>query len=168
MTNEKLSDEFANISKSQKKREATAAQDIGEQLVELDSKILKGLALPDNLLDAVLLAQSITARSGRKRQLQYIGKLMRNLEIEPIKQALDALTYGRHKQVEHLHQVEEWRAKLLKSGDAALAELLAIYPHLDRQHLRQLIRQSLKDAQANKSPRNKKLLFKYLSEIMAE
>jgi len=166
MMNEELPDESAEISKSQKKREASAAQDLGEQLVELDPKILRGLALPESLFEAVVLAQSITARSGRKRQLQYIGKLMRHIELEPIKEGLNALTYGHQKQVEHQHLVEQWRDKLLNEGDDILAELITIYPSLDRQHIRQLIRQARKDALSGKSPKNKRLLFKYLSNII--
>jgi len=166
MANEEFPEEFEEISKSEKKREATAAQDIGEQLVELDVKILKDLSLPENLIEAILLAQSITARSGRKRQLQYIGKLMRHLEVEPIKQALLSLSYGHQKQVEHQHLVEEWRDKLLDGDDAVLAELINAYPSLDRQYLRQIIRQARKDSQTNKPPKNKRLLYKYLLDII--
>ncbi len=166
MMNEELPEGSAEISKSQKKREASAAQDLGEQLVALDLKILKGLALPDSLFEAVVLAQSITARSGRKRQLQYIGKLMRHIELEPIREGLHTLTYGHQKQVEHQHFIEQWRDKLLHGGDDILAELINIYPSLDRQHIRQLVRQARKDSSSGKPPKNKRLLFKYLSTIV--
>ncbi|MBE2294306.1 MAG: DUF615 domain-containing protein [Phycisphaerales bacterium] len=90
-------DAFRPPSKSQRKREATALQDLGEQLVKLTPTQLRRIPLPEELLAAVQMAQSISQRGGRKRQLQFIGKLMRQIDDpEPIRSALMALLAPRH------------------------------------------------------------------------
>lgn len=158
--------ELILISKSQLKRESQALQDLGEALVELPSHQLALIPMPEELADAVALARKITARGGRKRQLQYIGKIMRRVEAEPIQQAVDNLAAGSAREIARLHRLESWRDRLLAEGDAALGELLDEYPTLDRQHLRQLIRNGQKELAQQKPPKSAREIFRYLREAM--
>ena len=107
-------------SKSQKKRDALALQALGERLVELPPHQLAQLVLPQPLRDAVETARAISARGGRKRQLQYIGKLMRETDPEPIRAALARIDGTDQAASALLHRAERWRTRLLDEGEAAL------------------------------------------------
>lgn len=154
------------VSKSQLKRESHARQELGEALVQLNNEQLRKFALPDELLQAIKLAQTIKQHGGKKRQLQYIGKLMRNIDIEPIKQGLDDLKGVSAQAVATQHKIERWRQRLIEEGDDALNELLDSYPHMDRQRIRQLLRNVQKETRANKPPKAFRELFKYLREFV--
>jgi ribosome-associated protein len=129
-------------SKSQRKRDADAAQALGTRLIGLKESELQALNLPETLLDAVLLARRITSRGGLARQRQYIGKLMRDLDLAPIEAALgeksrkEALDAERHK------RLEAWRTRLLTEGPAALDDLLKWCPGADRSSLQAMIRKA--------------------------
>ena len=155
-------------SKSQLKREMTALQDVGEELVGLTASQLAQFDLPENLHDAIVAARNIGQRGARKRQLQYIGKLMREIDAEPILKALEVIKNPGREAAEQLHRVERWRDRLLAQGDAALQELLVKYPGIDRPHLRQLIRKAEAEKAAEQTPRAARLLFEYLRELMRE
>lgn len=154
-------------SKSQLKREAHALQDLGRTLVELPEARLNALPLDDNLRDAVLLARRIHARSGKKRQLQYIGKLLRKGEPQPIIDAIEAFKQEDKRTTRAFHQLEDWRERFIQEGDDAVGDWLAQYPDTDRQHLRQLIRQAQKDYKDNKT-RGPRALFRFLREVAEE
>lgn len=161
-------EEIIYVSKSQLKRESNALQALGEELVDLPAAKLERIPLPQELAEAVALAQRIKARGGRKRQLQYIGKLMRRLDEAPIRQAMDQLKGESARKTAHLHKVERWRERLLDEGDSALAELLEEYPTADRQHLRQLMRNAQREKKQNKPPKSARELFRSLRDLMAE
>jgi ribosome-associated protein len=133
---------FDRPSKSARKREATAAQDLGTRLIALKESDLRALDLPERVLDAILLAQRITARGGLARQRQYIGKLMRDIDPEPIETALNARSRGAQIDAERHKRIEAWRARLLTEGPAALDELLKWSPGADRKALQALIDKS--------------------------
>ena len=105
--------EDSDKSKSQRKREATALQTLGEELVKLNQGQLNQIDLPDNLLDAINVARKIHKRGGLKRQLQYIGKIMRNIDIEPILHALDTIKQKDHQSNLQFHKLEQWRDRLI-------------------------------------------------------
>jgi ribosome-associated protein len=126
-------------SKSARKREAAAAQDLGTRLIALKESDLVALELPERLLDAILLAKRITARGGLARQRQYIGKLMRDIDPGPLEAALDAGSRGAKIDAERHKRTEAWRARLLTDGPKALDELLAARPDADRKALQALI-----------------------------
>lgn len=132
-------EEFRGPSKSARKREATAAQDLGTRLIALRESDLAALELPERLHDAILLAKRITSRGGLARQRQYIGKLMRDLDPAPIEAALTAESRGHVIDAEKLKRVENWRLRLLTEGPAALDELLKWRPDADRKALQTLI-----------------------------
>ncbi len=157
-------EEIILISKSQLKRESHALTDLGKELVELQQNKLDKIPLDDNLRDAIDLARRIKERGGRKRQIQYVGKLLRKVDAEPIIAAMDALKLDHAKENARLHKLEQWRDRLLEEGDDALGELLGQQPDLDRQHLRQLLRNAANEKKLNKPPKSARELFKYLRE----
>lgn len=152
-------------SRSQLKREAEALQDLGLALVELPQAKLDRIELSDKLREAIDLARRITAHGGKRRQMQYIGKLMRGLDAEPIRAQIEAFQQADRRAAQRFQQLEALRDKLLAEGDAALGEILDRYPRADRQHLRQLIRQAQQERDKNKPPASARVLFKYLREL---
>ena len=143
-----------------------ALQNLGEQLVKLPVDQFEKLNLPDNLYDAVAEARGIRQHGARKRQLQYIGKLMREVDAEPIQQQLDTLLAQSREAALSLHHIEQWRDKILQDGDSALEELFHKYPDADRQYIRQLARQARKENNDNKPPKSARSLFKYLRDLL--
>ncbi|MFT0544757.1 ribosome biogenesis factor YjgA [Allopusillimonas ginsengisoli] len=135
-------------SKSQVKRDMLALQDLGKELVDLSASQLKQLPLSEKLYDALILAQRTTAREGRRRQIHYVGKLMRDVDADAIRSQIDIWKNGSREQTRAMHRIESLRDILLRD-DAALTELLQEYPGADAQHLRTLIRQGRKETQAN-------------------
>lgn len=159
-------EEIELVSKSEMKREMNALQKLGEELVELPQKQLEKITLPEDLDDAVKLARRLEHREGRRRQLQYIGKLMREIDVTEIKQQLEKYHQQSRNFRQHFHNLEQWRDRLINEGDAALNQLLAEQPGTDRQHLRQLIRQAQKEQSQQKPPAASRKIFKYLRELM--
>lgn len=153
------------ISKSQRKRDAEAAQQLGKDLLNLSVDDLSTIELPESLSKALDDARRIKKNSALKRQLQYIGKLMRHIEIEPIHEQYLKLTNHYGQDVKKFHKLEEWRDRLLSEGDKALEDLINEAPDTDRQHLRQLIRQSAKETRLKKPPKSAREIFKYLKTL---
>ncbi|MEI7784157.1 MAG: ribosome biogenesis factor YjgA [Betaproteobacteria bacterium] len=138
------------VSKTDLKRESAELQRLGEQLLELRADLMAGLSLPDKLLDALGQVRRITNFEGRRRQMQFIGKLMRQLDedsVEAVRQAIDVQHRGSAEETAALHLAEQWREQLMAS-DEALAPWVAQHPDTDIQQLRALLRQARKDAQA--------------------
>ena len=155
------------VSKTQRKRDMLALQDLGEELTRLSAEQLAELALPERLLDAVLAARSISKFGALRRQLQYIGRLMRDVDSEAIAARLAAWQGVSQAATAHLHVLERWRARLL-ADETALAELAAVYPGCDTQRLRQLVRNAHKEAQEQRPPRSARALFQALRKIIPD
>jgi ribosome-associated protein len=119
-------------SKSARKREAHAAQDLGEVLIRLRDPELDALGLPERVSDAIRAARHIRSRAAGARQRQYIGKLMRDLHLAPIRAALAARSERDAIETQLFKRAEGWRERLLAEGDAALEELARLRPGLDR------------------------------------
>jgi ribosome-associated protein len=164
MPNGEEDDELILISKSQLKRESHALTDLGKELVELPQNKLDKIPLEDNLADAIALARRIKERGGRKRQIQFIGKLLRKCDAEPIIAAMDQLKTEHLQENARQHKLEQWRDRLIEEGDSALGELLSQHPDADRQHLRQLLRNAQREKSQNKPPKSARELFKYLRD----
>jgi ribosome-associated protein len=162
-----MTDEFESLppSKTQRKHEAHARQDIGERLVELSVERLAALHLPEDLRRAVLEAKRLRAHGARRRQMQYLGKLMRRVEVEPILAQLEAITQGAQIDAARLHAVERWRERLLTDDDA-LAQFLKDYPHTQSQPLRTLIRNAHKEQAEQQPPKSSRALFRALRDIL--
>jgi ribosome-associated protein len=119
-------------SKSERKRAAHAAQDLGETLIGLSDSDLVALELPERLVDAIREARRIPSRGGGARQRQYIGKLMRDIDPEPIRAALSARSEQSALEAERFKRLESWRERLVTEGNVALEELERWRPGLDR------------------------------------
>ena len=156
------------ISKSQLKRMAQDAQELGERLVELPGKLLAQVEMPPELEDAVMQAREMRSYGARKRQLQFIGKVMRHIDIEPVAKALERLDDKHHEGVGAFHEMEHMRDRLMDNMDEALGELVTRFPDVDRQHIRQLVRNAQLELKKEKPPKSKRQLFQYLKQIMSE
>lgn len=154
------------ISKSQVKREAHALQELGEAITKLDNALLEKIPLDEKIHDAVMAARKIKKGNALKRQLQYIGKLLRNVDVAPIQAAYDKIINPYREDTKLFHKLENWRDRLIAEGDKALGDLIAEAPQVDRQHLRQLIRQANKEKEKNKPPKSSREIFQYLKQLM--
>lgn len=155
------------ISRSHFKREAEAAQALGERLITLRKEQLDQLDLSEKLYDSILLAQRLTANGAIRRQRQYIGKLMRTEILEPIEAKLAEWDRGGKAETARLHRLERWRDRLI-SSETMLGEWLKEYPDTDVQRMRSLIRNAQKEAETHKPPKSSRELFKLLREITAD
>ncbi|TXH67326.1 MAG: DUF615 domain-containing protein [Thiothrix sp.] len=153
------------VSRSHDKREAEAAQALGEKLIELRPEQLKQLDIPERLVDAVLEAKRLNNHGALRRQKQYIGKLMRQVELEPIQAKFAEWEFNSKAHLAVFHRLERWRDQLLVD-DAVLEELLEAYPALDMQHVRGLVRNARKEQAANKPPKSSRELFQYLRNLV--
>lgn len=160
-------DEIIWVSKSEIKRDAEALKKLGEKLVELSPSKLARIPLEDSLLDAIYHAQPLQ-REARRRQLQYIGKLLRGIDVEPIQVALDKIENKHQQQQAMLHKLEGLRDKLINEGDSAINQFLTDYPNADRQQLRSLIRTAKKEQEQGKPNKAYREIFQYLKEIALE
>ncbi len=140
-------------SKTRRKQDSHALQDLGEAVIALPDDRLRDLALPEILLDAIVLHKRTKTFEGQRRQMQYIGKLMRRIDPAPIRQAVEQMQLGRARDSLALHQAEAWRAALL-ADDAALTRWTAEHPVSDLQQLRSLVRNARKDAAQTPEQRN--------------
>ena len=154
-------------SKSQLKRDMDALQNLGVELMELSRDQLKALDIPDTLRDAVLLAKTITSNGAIKRQRQYIGRLMREVDVTPIRACLDRIKGQSDEHTAWLHRLERWREELL-ADDEALAEFLDDYPQADVQALRTALRNARKEKLDGKPPKAYRQIFQMLKELIAE
>lgn len=153
--------------KSELKRENTALEALGEELIALPKERLRQWDLPAELLEAVVLAQNISRHHGAfKRQRKYIAKLLRDMDITSIRGQLDRHAQQDAQATYQLHLIERWRDRLLGGGDAEINALMAEHPDADRQKLRQLVRDAGKEQAAGKPPRSARLLFKYLRGLL--
>ncbi|MGH8306694.1 MAG: ribosome biogenesis factor YjgA [Gammaproteobacteria bacterium] len=155
----------AGPSRSQLKREVEALQKLGEELVKLPESQLVALSLPDTLRDAVDMARRINSHGALKRQRQYIGRLMREIDPAPIRTKLKELRSADKAAKSRFKHTERWCDRLIAEGDAALAEFLNQYPQADRQQLRQLMRAAAEEVAAGQSPRQTRELFRYIQSL---
>lgn len=154
--------------KSQIKRDNAALEKLGEELIFLPKERLAKLDLPDALLEAIRLAQTIEKHHGAfKRQRKFIAKLLRDVDIGPIRGQLDGDSRQQAIAIHFTHQIERWRDRLLAGGDSEVNALMAEHPEADRQKLRQLLRDANREREAELAPRSARLLFKYLRELLA-
>lgn len=160
-------EEIIWVSKSEIKRDAEHLKKLGENLINLTPANLAKIPLDESLREAVELAQRLRLEA-RRRQIQYIGKLLRNRDPDPIQEALDKVENRHNQQLALLQKLELTREQLVEKGDSVLNPLLTEYPMLDRQHLRNLIRGAQKEKQANKLAKNYREIFQYLKSAIVE
>lgn len=158
-------DAFEEKSKSQIKREMHALVDLGRKLTTLKKDQLALLPLTDMLRKALEDAPKHKSNIANKRHMQYVGKLLRDQDIDFIQSFLEQIDSSSREYNERFHALERWRDKLVTEGDDALTELLNQYPTADRQHLRQLIRLAQQEAAQEKPPAAARKIFKYIREL---
>jgi len=157
--------QWTGPSKSQKKREVEALQDLGTELVKLPEAQFRRIELPEELRAAVAECRRITQNSALRRQRQYIGKLMRSIDPAPIQAQLDAFRGASALENARLHQAEKWREKLIADNEA-LTRFLNDFPESDATQLRQLIRNARDEAARGKPPKAFRELFRLIREAM--
>ena len=162
---------WAGPSRSHLRREALAVFELAERLVEQNDAQLERLPLDDELRALVRESQRITQQIARKRQLQYLAKILRREEdetLEAIRHAIENSKADSRRDTAALHRIEAWRDRLIDEGDAALAELMTAHPTADRQHLRQLSRNAKDERLHHKPLHAYRDLFRALREMMDE
>ncbi len=157
-------------SKTQQKKAMHELQALGEALTRLPDNRLESLEMPESLLLAVQEWKRTKSHEGRRRQMQYIGKLMRRVEVGPLREAVAEMELGRASDALSLHRAEQWRAELI-ADDEALTRWMDAYPQSEAQQLRSLIRSARKDAAAvpeQRSGRAYRELFQYIKACLNE
>lgn len=153
-------------SKSARKREMLALQALGESLLALNDQQLAQLPVADErLLQAIREARAIRSNSARRRHLQFIGKLMRDIDPEPLQRSLQSLHQGHKQDNESFHRLEKLRDDTLAAGPRGVELVIAQWPQADRQQLRQLVLQHQREAQHGKPPAASRKLFRYLRDL---
>lgn len=153
-------------SKSQLKQEMAELQEIGAEIVKLSEADLNTIPLEGDLEFAILEARRIKSREGLRRQMQYIGKLMRKVDNEPIMEALQAIRDKGLINLKLEKTCERWRDRILSEGNNALQPFFEEHPHADFQLIRQLTRNAQNEAKNNKPPAAARKLFKTLRETL--
>ncbi|KAB2308397.1 DUF615 domain-containing protein [Betaproteobacteria bacterium SCN2] len=157
-------EEIQPVSKTKRKEAMLALQDLGEELVKLPASKLDKLDLPDELRRAVDECRRFTKHGAIRRQLQYIGRLMRGVDEAPIARQLAAWRGESDEEKALLHRIERWRDRLIEN-DEALTLFLNEYPQADATQFRQLIRNARHEAANNKPPKSSRAIFKLVREV---
>lgn len=155
-------------SKSQLKREANELQKLGEKLVALPRQVLEKLEMPDLLRQAINDAKRLNSRSAIRRQRQYIGRLMRELETDELVRQLMQHEQLSSEKNSVFHLIESWRDRIVDGADEVINDFLTEYPAADRQKLRQLSRKAQMELNKAQAPAAARQLFKYLREIIEQ
>jgi ribosome-associated protein len=150
-------------SKSQQKREHHAFQALAESLIRLSLSELERIPLSDELRDAVKQASHLK-RGALQRQVRYIAKRLATEDGKGVEEALERLRHGSREQTARHHRIERWRDRLLNEGHEALSELLDAHPQIDRQQLRQLIRNALTERERGRPPKAFRKLYALLRQ----
>jgi ribosome-associated protein len=162
----KITEEQVELSRTKRKEQVEALQDLGVELVKTSKDKLAKLDLPENLRQAIAEAQRLTANGAIRRQYQYIGKLMRNVDATTIREQLDYLNGDSIKATQIFHLSEQWREKLLAS-DTNLAGFISVYPKCEVNELRNIVRVVRKEQSLNQN-RNYTKLFRLIKSIIED
>ncbi len=152
-------------SRTEKKKEAHLLQELGEKLVKLASQQLSAIGLPEELLEEIRVAKTLSQHGAYRRQMQHIGALMREIDPEPIQQAVKVIELGDYKKSREFHQIESWRDELINGNDSLLEEIFNNFPDAERQRLTQLVRSAQKEKIKNRSKKSARNLFAYLRQL---
>jgi ribosome-associated protein len=171
MTTESNSDdsgetEEQRLSKSARKREAASLQELGVQLSALPDQEIKALGLPDSLFVALRDLRRLPSHGAQVRQRQYIGKLMRSIDPEPVLAKLAERKRRHDVEIRHFQQIERWRDRLLSEPTAGVEELLLVYPHIDRAALLKLLDKAERERVEQRSPVGARELFAFLRQLL--
>lgn len=143
-------------------------QQLGESLVDLPVEKINRVEIPEILREAVLLARTLKKHGARRRQLQYIGTLMREVDAEPIRAFLENIDRGSKEETRAFQRLEKCRDELVDGSSGAADRVLAEFPGADRQHIRQLVRNAVREREKQQPPKSSRALFKYLKTLQSE
>ncbi|MDY6990023.1 MAG: ribosome biogenesis factor YjgA [Thermodesulfobacteriota bacterium] len=152
-------------SRTQKKHEDRALQELGKQLVGLSSEQLANIDVPAELLEAVMVARETKKRGAKRRQMQYIGRLMREIDAGPVRHGLENIRRGDLDKARSFHKIEQWRDAIKAGQEQVVEEILASCPGAERKRLTQLARNARHDAENGKGVKSSRVLFRYLKEV---
>lgn len=164
MLEEDFTEDNERPSKTKIKEAMHELQDLGAELVGLSTSQLKRIDLPENLHDAIRECQKISSHGARRRQILYIGKLLRHVDEQPIRDGLAVVRGDSTAETARLHRLERIRTRFLEDENV-LAEIIANWPDADLQNLRQLRRNALKERDADKPPKSFRAIFQVLQEL---
>lgn len=153
-------------SRTRRKQQAEDLQALGERLIELPEAALARLPLPPPLLDAVRVARGLAQRGALRRQRQYIGRLMRELDTDVLHESLAALDRQQAEETAAFHEAEDWRERLLGGDPTELAAFFDAFPTADRQHVRRLVTRAVGQANAGRGPRLRRELFREIRQLL--
>ena len=153
------------ISKTKRKQQMLELQDLGEELVALSKDALKKTPMSDELREAIKEYQRIPTHGAHRRQMQYIGKIMRNEDTAPIVEKLKQLKGSSTAATALLHRIERYRTEMI-ANDAAITQFLADFPAVDAQPLRALVRNARKEAEQVKPPKAYRELFQLIKTAL--
>ncbi len=155
-------------SKSQKKRDMNALQDLGARLLELSAEALERVDMPADLKQAVREAKAMKGHEARRRQIQFIGTLMRQADPEPIRRALELKDQGQLEDARAFQRLETWREGLLAGDAATAAEIAAACPDADLKRLERLAAEARREREKNLAPKAFRALFRALRDLAPE
>jgi ribosome-associated protein len=158
--------EEERLSKSARKREAAALQELGVKLSALPDQEIKALDLPENLFVALRDLRRLPSHGAQVRQRQYIGKLMRNIDPEPVLAKLAERKLRHDMEIRYFQQIERWRDRLLSEPTTAVDELLQEYPHADRATLLKLLEKAERERVEQRSPVGARELFAFVRQLL--
>jgi ribosome-associated protein len=158
--------EEQRLSKSARKREAASLQELGVKLSALPDQEIKALDLPENLFIALRDLRRLPSHGAQVRQRQYIGKLMRKIDPEPVLAKLAERKQRHDVEIRHFQQIERWRDRLLSEPTVALGELLEEYPNADRSALARLLEKAERERLEQRSPVGARELFAFLRQLL--
>ncbi|MBT3513448.1 MAG: DUF615 domain-containing protein [Nitrosomonadales bacterium] len=156
-------DETEFISKTELKRDSKKIQAFGKSIGDLSIDQIKSFDLPDAVFNAITEYKSLKSNAAKNRQVQYLGKLLREIDLTQAYQQMDQLKNGSQIEIRKNHIVESWRDKLIQDKEA-LTKLINEFPHIDRQLIRQLIQNAIKEKKDSKPPKFYRQIFRYLKE----
>jgi ribosome-associated protein len=159
--------EEQRLSKSARKREAATLQELGVQLSALPDQEIKALGLPDSLFTALRDLRRLPSHGAQVRQRQYIGKLMRTIDPQPVLAKLAERKQRHDSEIRHFQQIERWRDRLLSEPAAGALELQQAYPQIDRDALLKLLDKAERERLEQRSPVGARELFAFLRELLA-
>lgn len=155
-------------SRSQSKRDAQSVKSLASRLLKLNPSQLRLLTLDDDVLMAISDAKNMRKHGAKRRQLQYLAKMLRRTDVDIIMDELERIQSGADVLTVSHHSLEAWREALLEQGDAALSKLIQAHPQIDTQAVRQLIRQANREKSIDKPPAAARKLFRYLRDLNDE
>ena len=151
-------------SRSQLKRESAAVQELGEELCKLPGQVLKDLGVDEDLREAIIVWQKTASHEGKRRQMQYVGRLMRNVDTRRLFLAWQKFKADGAAAAKDLHEIEELRQRLLDDAPGVWSEVFSKFPDIDRHELEHLVKEAKEEQKAGKPPRAFRAVFRFLRE----